>query len=425
MNKSVWFVVFFICSLHFLPIHSHELLDKSTKFSDSHSGEEAGQSSQEDPKQPNANNATMYLFHDGFADAWGHFNSSDENSIAEGEYREEKDNGVININLRFRMKPDLNRTVLMDENGEFRGNFKIDVGGDWTNGDNNGPCNNDCENLNITVFKGGSLVWTQQITTIVEGENNVSFQFPVNNDTLSWEGRDDNPIVDVTMKLRGDQQQSGPGGIFLSGEPAYFVIGLGEDSYLDMPISSIDSDGDGVSDDDDLYPDDPEESQDSDGDGVGDNADDFPNDSNETTDSDGDGTGDNSDAFPEDSNESSDTDGDGVGDNSDAFPENANETNDDDGDGVGNNSDAFPQDANETLDTDGDGVGDNADPEPEDPSIRSPEDINVEISDRSAYMISGSVLILAMVILFVRRKAPPQTSHHYSPHVEDDSMWNQ
>ena len=59
----------------------------------------AQQEQQEDPRQPNANNTTMYLYHDGFSDAWSHFNANDEESTAEdGEFREEKDNGIININ---------------------------------------------------------------------------------------------------------------------------------------------------------------------------------------------------------------------------------------------------------------------------------------------------------------------------------------
>ena len=52
-------------------------------------------------------------------------------------------------------------------------------------------------------------------------------------------------------------------------------------------------------------------------------------------DSDGDGVPDDDDAFPYDSNETTDSDGDGVGDNSDAFPDDPNETHDDDSDGVG------------------------------------------------------------------------------------------
>ena len=85
-------------------------------------------------------------------------------------------------------------------------------------------------------------------------------------------------------------------------------------------VPFIDSDGDGVTDEDDAFPLNPLETTDSDGDGVGDNADTFPNDANETTDSDGDGVGDNSDAFPNDVDETTDSDGDGVGDNSDSHP---------------------------------------------------------------------------------------------------------
>jgi hypothetical protein len=164
---------------------------------------------------------------------------------------------------------------------------------------------------------------------------------------------------------------------------------------------------------------------DRDGDGFSDDNDAFPEDSDEWNDADGDGVGDNKDAFPEDSSEWNDTDSDGVGDNTDAFPSDGNETHDDDNDGVGNNSDAFPQNLQETMDSDGDGVGDNEDPEPEDPDIRTPDDISVEISNQSAYLISGSILVLALVILFARRRQPPQSPHQVSPFVNEESIWSE
>lgn len=98
---------------------------------------------------------------------------------------------------------------------------------------------------------------------------------------------------------------------------------------------------------------------DTDGDGIIDDQDAFPEDPTEWTDTDGDGTGDNSDVFPNDPNEWSDLDGDGIGDNADP---------DRDGDGYTNGNDAFPDDATEWIDSDGDGVGDNADVYPNDPS---------------------------------------------------------
>jgi cyclophilin family peptidyl-prolyl cis-trans isomerase len=165
-----------------------------------------------------------------------------------------------------------------------------------------------------------------------------------------------------------------------------------------IPIVIVDSDGDGVADEDDA----------------------FPQDANESSDSDGDGVGDNSDAFPQDSNETNDDDGDGVGNNSDAFPQDANETHDDDGDGVGNNSDAFPQDENETIDSDGDGVGDNSDFKPNDPSISTP----IIVSDKSANFLAGAIIFLALAVIFVRRKQPPQVIESQSAFVSDESIWN-
>ena len=143
-------------------------------------------------------------------------------------------------------------------------------------------------------------------------------------------------------------------------------IGLLRPDHIDYDAGAVDSDGDGVNDDEDAFPNDPTEWADTDGDGVGDNSDAFPEDSTEWEDTDGDGWGNNSDAFPNDSTEWEDTDGDGVGNNSDAFPGDATEWEDTDGDGVGNNSDAFPEDSTEWADTDGDGYGDNSDAFPED-----------------------------------------------------------
>ena len=138
------------------------------------------------------------------------------------------------------------------------------------------------------------------------------------------------------------------------------------DAFPNDPAETVDSDSDGVGDNGDAFPNDPAETLDSDSDGVGDNADAFPNDATETLDSDGDEVGDNADAFPNDASETLDSDGDPVGDNTDVFPNDANETMDSDNDSVGDNADAFPNDATETMDSDQDGVGDNADVFPND-----------------------------------------------------------
>ena len=136
-----------------------------------------------------------------------------------------------------------------------------------------------------------------------------------------------------------------------------------------------DSDDDGYADGEDDLPTDGTEWLDTDGDGLGNNEDtDDDNDGIadlvevESTgtnplnkDSDSDGVDDAIDIFPLDASESIDTDVDGIGDNKDDFPEDPTEWMDTDLDGVGDNSDAFPNDVSETVDTDGDGIGNNGD----------------------------------------------------------------
>ena len=187
----------------------------------------------------------------------------------------------------------------------------------------------------------------------------------------------------------------------------------------------VDSDGDGVPDNEDVFPNDINEWADNDADNLGDNEDldddnDGISDSFETQlgtdpldsnskpvdqdndgipdvlddDRDGDGVLNTQDAFPDDATESSDLDGDTIGDNSDpdrdgdgfnndietqvgTDPNNSasvpsdldndgipNSLDDDrDGDGVLNTQDAFPDDATESADLDGDNIGDNSDPD--------------------------------------------------------------
>lgn len=116
--------------------------------------------------------------------------------------------------------------------------------------------------------------------------------------------------------------------------------------------STIDTDGDGVFDDEDAFPFHASETLDSDNDGVGDNQDQFPNDATETIDTDGDGLGNNAD---------DDDDNDGTLDNLDQLPLDANETVDTDQDGVGDNADELPNNQDEFADADGDSLGDRED----------------------------------------------------------------
>ena len=183
------------------------------------------------------------------------------------------------------------------------------------------------------------------------------------------------------------------------------------ETQVEEDTGPVDSDGDGVVDDEDAFPNDASETLDTDGDGIGNNADSdddgdgvadtndpnpLVNDTTDTdsdgtldivdTDDDGDGVADSTDAFPLDSTETVDTDGDGIGNNADSDDDGDGVADtldpnpltvdtldtdgdgtldivdtDDDGDGVPDSSDAFPLDNTESADSDGDGTGDNSD----------------------------------------------------------------
>jgi hypothetical protein len=68
------------------------------------------------------------------------------------------------------------------------------------------------------------------------------------------------------------------------------------------------------------------------------------NQSTTSIDTDGDGYTDDIDAFPTNATEWTDTDNDGIGDNTDAFPQNDTEWKDTDNDGIGDNTDYYPYD---------------------------------------------------------------------------------
>ena len=192
----------------------------------------------EDPKQPNANNTTMYIWSNGMSAYWTHFNNNDTESVAENELMEQKDNGVITIKYRFTMDPSLDKRLQMTEGGEMRGNFQVYFEGDQTNGDNNGPCQSDCDFLNITVFRGANKVYQHTEQPWPAGNwKNIVFSHTLTEEhgNLLWDGTNDNPIIEVSMKVKGDLQ-SGFGGITQSGDAAAFGIKLAEEGRLELPI---------------------------------------------------------------------------------------------------------------------------------------------------------------------------------------------
>jgi hypothetical protein len=112
-------------------------------------------------------------------------------------------------------------------------------------------------------------------------------------ESLSYDFTGAMPADQTKIAFFNDLSQQGDG----TDAWTIYIDNLAQTSVAPGPV---DSDNDGVSDDEDAFPNDASETADSDNDGVGDNADVFPNDASETTDTDSDGVGDNADYAPND-----------------------------------------------------------------------------------------------------------------------------
>ena len=196
------------------------------------------QSQQEDPRQPSANNTTLYIWSDGMNNFWSHFNNNDTDSTE--TFSEEDENGVITIKQRYLMTPTLDKRLSMEVGGEVRGNFNVYFEGDSDSTDNQGPCQptqtpNDCDWLNITLFKGQNKVYQHTETPWPSGQwKNIQFSYFIEEGNETWDGRDANPLIEITMKVKGDYQESNF--VFASGTPGAFEIELGERGSLQLPI---------------------------------------------------------------------------------------------------------------------------------------------------------------------------------------------
>ena len=128
--------------------------------------EEAKDPCLEEPEQPCVNQTVMYLWSDGNSRHWSHFNVNEDENNPDNLFTNDRDNGVVTIDERFLMSPQLNKKLNMTVGAEIRIVLNIYLEGDWTNNDQSsggdqGPCNQDCEELNVTLWSGASEIIKQ------------------------------------------------------------------------------------------------------------------------------------------------------------------------------------------------------------------------------------------------------------------------
>ena len=206
-----------------------------TNASTSMEEEEVMDPCMEDPEQPCANQTVLYLWSNGQSTFWSHFNANETDNANDNMYSEEKNSGVINIDKRFVMNPQMTKRLNMTLDGEVRIVLNIYLDGDWKNNDNDGPCTNDCEELNVTLWAGATTIVRQHVPQVAVGWNPITITHRITEGQTLWDASTANPSIQIEMKVKGDYSSNG---IWSNGAVANFTIGLSGDgeTRVELPI---------------------------------------------------------------------------------------------------------------------------------------------------------------------------------------------
>lgn len=201
--------------------------------------------STEEERQPRGGdgNQTMRLYSDG-AGCWNHYGANDSEGMGAMEdepwWEDDIDSGLLEIDLWCDMDPALKASFLLDSEGVFGGNIRIELSGSWENGVDAcaGNNNGNCENLNISFYRGTEKFHREEITGARDGDNNIPLNFPVDENITEFDGGSDSPQIRFEMVIAGDYS-TGFGGFTESGEKALFRLYLENNSTIDWPILPV------------------------------------------------------------------------------------------------------------------------------------------------------------------------------------------
>ena len=131
-----------------------------------------------DPKQPTPDNNIMYVYGTSdLSNCFMHFDGNDSTGSAEEGYGEQvwpnQDNQQIEMDYTCRVSDNFKQDMYLNENGSIQISleFNIDAGGDCS------APNAFCENLNLTLYKGGIELAKQEFPAVDTNGND---------DSLTW-----------------------------------------------------------------------------------------------------------------------------------------------------------------------------------------------------------------------------------------------
>jgi hypothetical protein len=133
-----------------------------------------------DPKQPSVDNPHMHIYgNSDLSNCFSHFDGNDTTGSAEEGYGEQvwpnQDGQQIEMDYTCRVNDNFKQDMYLDNNGtiNIKLNFNIDAGGDC------GVVGATCENLNLTLFKGGIELARQEFPAIDNDGNDDSINWDI------------------------------------------------------------------------------------------------------------------------------------------------------------------------------------------------------------------------------------------------------
>ena len=133
-----------------------------------------------DPKQPAIDNPTMYVYGTSdLSNCFMHFDGNDDTGSAEDGYGEQvwpnQNAQQIEMDYTCRVSDNFKQDMYLDNNGtiNIKLNFNIDAGG------NCGTAGAVCENLNLTLYKGGIELARQEFPAVDTNGNDDSINWDI------------------------------------------------------------------------------------------------------------------------------------------------------------------------------------------------------------------------------------------------------
>ena len=195
-------------------------------------GMNAMQSPGSEDGQPTAEHNTLYMFGNaGLTNCNTKFNNTNAESAEYGEDTR-GGNGELNLKLTCRMEPTLDEDVILAVGEMIEMNFMLNLNGQWTNGQE--TCEGSCENLNISLAKGGREVAIKEFDSLSDGENQVMWSLPVTEDLTTWNGSQESFTVEFTMVIK-----SQAGGWFSAEDEAVFGLFFTHPSHAPAYNASV------------------------------------------------------------------------------------------------------------------------------------------------------------------------------------------